>query len=145
LQRLEAAAQEGGPVEEAWRAVGKAELARAQGRPDPDLWLAAAAEWEAIDRPYLAALARFHAAQAQAESGDREAATVAAASALEATRRIGSSWLLAELTALVQRARLELGDGEAAEPVPAPEHEDPFGLTPRERQVLALIAEGATN
>ncbi len=23
--------------------------------------------------------------------------------------------------------------------------EDPFGLTPRERQVLALIAEGATN
>jgi DNA-binding NarL/FixJ family response regulator len=26
-----------------------------------------------------------------------------------------------------------------------PATDDPFGLTPRERQVLALIAEGATN
>jgi DNA-binding NarL/FixJ family response regulator len=26
-----------------------------------------------------------------------------------------------------------------------PEEEDAFGLTPRERQVLALLAEGATN
>jgi len=28
---------------------------------------------------------------------------------------------------------------------PAARSEDPFGLTPRERQVLALVAEGATN
>jgi DNA-binding NarL/FixJ family response regulator len=26
-----------------------------------------------------------------------------------------------------------------------PENADPFGLTPRERQVLALVAQGATN
>ncbi|MFZ1993434.1 MAG: LuxR C-terminal-related transcriptional regulator, partial [Solirubrobacteraceae bacterium] len=32
------------------------------------------------------------------------------------------------------------GNGRAAEAA-----EDPFGLTPRERQVLALLAEGATN
>jgi DNA-binding NarL/FixJ family response regulator len=31
------------------------------------------------------------------------------------------------------------GDARPAEP------EDPFGLTPRERQVLALVAGGATN
>jgi len=34
------------------------------------------------------------------------------------------------------------GAGGAGEAGPA---EDPFGLTPRERQVLALLAEGATN
>jgi DNA-binding NarL/FixJ family response regulator len=60
-----------------------------------------------------------------------------------------------EVTVLAERARLELtpraassldagapsdgsGNGAGGE-------EDPFGLTPRERQVLALIAEGATN
>ena len=52
------------------------------------------------------------------------------------------------------RARLDLAagangaaaDGEAVGAVAASgENDDPFGLTPRERQVLALIAEGATN
>ena len=40
------------------------------------------------------------------------------------------------------------GDGDGARPAGAVNGEvvqDPFGLTPRERQVLALIAEGATN
>ena len=42
MQRLRAAAEEGGPVESAWKAMGAAELARARGRSDPKLWLAAA-------------------------------------------------------------------------------------------------------
>jgi DNA-binding NarL/FixJ family response regulator len=37
-------------------------------------------------------------------------------------------------------------DGAAAAPAGVPERaEDPFGLTQRERQVLTLLAEGATN
>ena len=68
------AAQEGGPVESAFRATGAAELARARGRNDPALWLKAAAEWDAIARPYPVAVARFHAAEAQVEAGDRAAA-----------------------------------------------------------------------
>jgi DNA-binding NarL/FixJ family response regulator len=50
--------------------------------------------------------------------------------------------------ALAERARLELSSaaGPAADTAPSrPAAEDPFGLTPRERQVLALLAEGATN
>ncbi len=52
---------------------------------------------------------------------------------------------------LAQRARLELGDedrragGDRAGAGSDDAGEDPFGLTARERQVLALVAEGATN
>jgi len=146
-QRLGAAAQEGGPIEHAWQSVGKAELGRARGRLTLDLWLAAAGEWDAIDRPYQAAIMRWHAAEAQVEAGNRDAAAELARASLKTAERLGSRWLAEEVTALCHRARLELaatgavaaGDGAAAE------EEDPFGLTPRERQVLAMIAEGATN
>ena len=43
MQRLRAAAQEGGPVEQAWMTTGAAELTRARGRSDPKLWQKAAA------------------------------------------------------------------------------------------------------
>lgn len=68
--------------------------------------------------------------------------------ALEAARKLESRWLLDELSALASRARLNVEapiDGAAATGGNGQPEEDPFGLTPRERQVLALIAEGATN
>jgi DNA-binding CsgD family transcriptional regulator len=145
--RLTAAAQEGGPVERAWHAVGKAELARARGRNQARLWEAAASEWEGMSRPYETAILRWRAAEAYAEAEDRDRAAVAALQALAPARGLGSRWLESEVTGLAGRARLPLesvaGDGGATtEPM---DGEDPFGLTRRERQVLALIAEGATN
>jgi DNA-binding CsgD family transcriptional regulator/tetratricopeptide (TPR) repeat protein len=153
MQRLSAAAQEGGPVEQAWRDNGAAELARARGRNDGALWRKAAQAWDAISRPYPAAMARWRAAEADVEAGDRDAATEAATAALAAARELGSRWLISEVSVLAERARLALADsgqsdgdgGVAAESVNGAPEEDPFGLTPRERQVLALIAEGATN
>jgi DNA-binding CsgD family transcriptional regulator len=155
MDRLAAAAQEGGPVELAWRETGAAELARARGRDNPALWRKAAAAWEAVSRPYPAAMSRWRAAEAEVEAGNRDAAAESALTALTAARELGAKWLATEVSVLAERARLVLGadadgagiaDGtESGNGAGAGADEDPFGLTPRERQVLALIAEGATN
>jgi DNA-binding CsgD family transcriptional regulator len=150
VQRLEAAAHEGGPVERAFLAAGRAELAVARGRAAHREWARAAEAWEAVERPYPAAVARWREAECHVSAGERAAATEVAQVALASARELGSRWLTDELRALGERARLGLDTGDApGDPgasrdgvEPAAE---PFGLTPRERQVLALLAEGATN
>jgi DNA-binding NarL/FixJ family response regulator len=109
--------------------------------------VSAAAAWEALARPYPAAYARWREAEALLAERDREGAARAASEALAIARRLGSAWLAEEVESLAARARLQLGaDGAEALPSPGDEaDEDPFGLTPRERDVLALVAGGATN
>jgi ATP/maltotriose-dependent transcriptional regulator MalT len=152
LDRVTAAAEEGGPVERAWLAVGLAERARADGGASPALWETAAVAFDGLGRPYPAATARWRQAEAFVELADRDAAGPVAAAALTVARRLGAGWLEGEVSALIARARLELpadplassssaGAGAVAETV----EEAPFGLTPRELQVLALVAAGATN
>jgi DNA-binding CsgD family transcriptional regulator/tetratricopeptide (TPR) repeat protein len=153
LDRLEAAAEDGGPVERAWLAVGIADEARARGSNDAALWHQAAAAWDQLERPYCAALTRWREAEALVEAGDRAGAGSVAAAAAAIAERLDAGWLAGEVQGLALRGRLELeattdhSSGVAGEngsrSVDAVE--TPFGLTPRELQVLALIAEGATN
>jgi DNA-binding CsgD family transcriptional regulator len=148
LARVRAASVGDRPLECAWLATAEAEMSRVHGDPDPALWSTAVEEWEAIEWPYEAALARWREAEAYVHADDREAAAVTAAAALDTARRLGARWLQGELEGLVARARLRLEPDEHGAAAPPPEpvaEEDPFGLTPRERQVLALLAEGMTN
>jgi DNA-binding CsgD family transcriptional regulator len=144
--RVQAAAEDvDRAVPRAHAANARAELGRAEGRPDPHAFAEAAEAWAAIDRPYPAAIARWREAEAHLRGGDRTATVVAARSAAELARELGSRWLLEEIEGLAARARLRLAEPEdGAEPAPQDE-DDAFGLTPRERQVLALLAGGATN
>jgi predicted ATPase/DNA-binding CsgD family transcriptional regulator len=144
MERLKAAAAEGGPVEAAWQAVGAAQLARARGRNEAKLWHRAAQAWDELARPYPAAIVRWREAEARIEAGEREAAAAVARTATESARKLGARWLADELASLSGRARLDLSETRA-DPPSETETADPFGLTPRERQVLALVAEGATN
>ena len=150
-------------MEHARLTQGKAELARARGRGGAREWRRAAAAWEEIKRPYPAAIARWREAEALAAADDRAGAAQAAGAALAAAEELGSEWLAREVRTLAERARLDLrGAAVGAAAAPGPRcrggrnggggaarrgraAEDPFGLTPRERQVLALLAEGATN
>ncbi len=140
-------------VEPAHLATAEAAATRVAGRPDPAAWAAAAARWDALGRPYPAATARWRQAEAFVAAGDRDAAAATAAGALATARTLGAIWLESEIEGLAARARLRLGEeAERAGAAPsataddaATDGGDPFGLTPRERQVLAMLAGGATN
>jgi DNA-binding CsgD family transcriptional regulator/tetratricopeptide (TPR) repeat protein len=134
------------PNAEAWLALAEAEHQRARGTARPESWSEAAAAWERLERLPLAAYCRWRQAEAfvaagasRAEASDplREAHAVAA--------RIGAKPLLGELELLAQRARLDLAPPEAVVSNGKQGLEEILGLTPREAEVLALVARGYTN
>ena len=59
--------------------------------------------------------------------------------------RIGAQPLVRELELLAQRARLDLVLPDTSSPEESPVLEETLGLTPREAEVLTLVARGYTN
>ncbi len=130
-----------GPVMAARRTTAAAEFARAGGTLDRAAWADAAAAWEALDHPYPLAYALLRAGEAalaDGADGRRDEAAELLCRAVELTGRLGARPLRAEIDLLARRSRLTVVTTTAAG---RPE----FGLTPREREVLRLVAEGRSN
>ena len=137
LQRARDVGRQVGPEALAWLARAEAEWTRVEGRPDPGRWSAAA---DAFGYGYLyeEARCRWRMAEALLAEGDRERAATQARAAHEIAARLGAAPLLSTLEALGRRGRLDLG----VQPPPSP---DGASLTPRELEVLRLVAAGRSN
>jgi DNA-binding CsgD family transcriptional regulator/tetratricopeptide (TPR) repeat protein len=130
---------------EAELAMIDAEGRRNQGLPQREAWRDAVAKLAIDGRPYPLAYARWRLAEALLVEGDRGSATEALRSAHAATLELGAEPMRRAIEGLAARARISLATGEEVPEAPAPVIGDPFGLTPREREVLALVTTGRTN
>lgn len=135
-----------------YAAVAEAESRRAAGDPDPDAWRAAVHAAGQTPDVWIHAYARFRLAEALlAARATRRDAETAASDAYRAARALGAAPLVGWIEGLARRARLTLDVAPVAEVSPATEPEpadlpsEAGSLTAREREVLALVAEGYTN
>jgi DNA-binding CsgD family transcriptional regulator/tetratricopeptide (TPR) repeat protein len=134
------------PARVADRLTFEAEAHRLDGDALPSTWRAVADRWADLERPYLAAYARWREAEAALVAGDRVAATDALRASHAIAAHLGAGPLRVAVEAVGRRARIDPLPGERSEhELTAPGEADPFGLTPREREVLALVADGRTN
>ncbi|HTC86122.1 MAG TPA: LuxR C-terminal-related transcriptional regulator [Candidatus Acidoferrum sp.] len=157
---------------DAMLAMAHAFRARIDGKDDPAAWDRVAVAWKAQKDPYQEARARWHQAEAvlvgtnDARVG-RSDAKGPLLKAYALAHDLGANPLLREVRALASRALIRLPEERAAalaieknghtdEPIPSgllrgfvgepvAHQADPFGLSPREGEVLQLIAQGRTN
>ncbi|MGV4928926.1 AAA family ATPase [Streptomyces sp. BHT-5-2] len=166
LARLRAAAKRPARLSPVWDAYGtavEAELRRAEGRESPDAWAAAVAAFEPLERPHELAWCCCRWAESLLHGTERatvgldgrtprEAAVLLLGQAHAAAVGMGAHPLIGELELLAQRARIPLpgrtAPGAAHRPAASPPPAAPaesLGLTPRERDVLRLVADGRSN
>ncbi|HSK60634.1 MAG TPA: AAA family ATPase [Actinomycetospora sp.] len=134
----------------------RAEAARAAGAPDPAAWGKVAETWSGLLHPYPAAYALLRRADALLVTGARhgDAARVLRAAA-ETASAMGARPFLDEIAALARRARIDIahaGDAvvtggavTAARGTAERRAPELAGLTPREHEILAVLAEGLSN
>jgi DNA-binding CsgD family transcriptional regulator len=129
-----------------WLALAEAEHERVRGVASPESWSEAAAAWDRLERPPLAAYCRWREAEALVAAGaSRPEAGAPLREAHAVAGRIGAKPLLRELDLLAQRARLDLAPPREADSSVEQRLEKTLGLTPREAEVLNLVARGYTN
>jgi DNA-binding CsgD family transcriptional regulator len=126
-----------GPLQRANKLLFDAETARARGVLDQAAWDAVAAAWEELGNRYARAQALVHAAEAALADGDHDAAAGRLRIAADAAASLGAEPLAERVAELLRRTRAPRRGG--AEP------SAPLGLTPREYEVLRLVAEGRSN
>src|SRR5690606_34426170 len=120
-----------------------------------EVWMGVADRW--YNRPYPRAYALFRAAEAAVRNANarrraggegtvrtaRKQAQVAAIEAHEISKRLSAAPLKEAIEEMARGARIDLA---AAAPTPGRRSQTrPAGLTPRELEVLPLVAAGLTN
>jgi DNA-binding CsgD family transcriptional regulator/tetratricopeptide (TPR) repeat protein len=128
--------------------LARAELSRLEGRSDPEGWQTSAAAWERLERPFEAAYAGFHQAEALLAGGvSRPQVEPILRRAHQTAVTLGAGPLRREIELLAQRGRLRLDEHAqpSAAPRALPSPATSLGLTRREVEVLTLVAEGRTN
>jgi ATP/maltotriose-dependent transcriptional regulator MalT len=130
--------------------TAEAQYSRLTGGSDPDRWAAVAAAWEALDCPWPSAHARWRQAEALLSVGVQRDAVSPLRHAWKAASALEARLLLAEVESLGRRSRIELAtppsrDDRTVADDPRTTTVRQFGLTPRETDVIGLVAEGHTN
>jgi DNA-binding CsgD family transcriptional regulator len=124
-------------------ALCEAEAARLSRAGALEPWGEAAAAWASCRQPYLGVYAQLRQAEALLVRRQSRDGSAVLRRAYEAAGELGADHLRRELALLAQRARIELAPAsDHATDAPA---DDRTGLTARQLEVLALIAEGQTN
>jgi DNA-binding CsgD family transcriptional regulator len=128
------------PPLKGWLMLAEAEHARLSAAPDAaEYWSAATAHCDQLGLAYQGAWTRLRHAETLLGGGSRRKARQRLHEAAERADELGAFPLRNELSALARRASIDLGHGRARLPA------EPFGLTPRESEVLELVAAGRTN
>ena len=110
--------------------------AEAELSGDLEAWLAVAAAWERLGDPYRTAYSHLRLAELLLDTGaGRDEAAEHLGLATATARRIGADGLVARAEDLGRRSRLKV---EAAP-------DNPYRLTAREAEVLALVADGLSD
>ena len=132
------------PLATAARHACAAELSRIENPLDPDPWVDAQRSWELAGDRYQAAYAQWRQAEALVlAGGDRRAAQELVADAHALTVQLSARPSRKRLELVAKRARLQIGDASRA--AEGDEGLERFELTPRELEVLTLLAGGRTN
>jgi DNA-binding CsgD family transcriptional regulator len=132
--------RDGWPTAGLWAALVEAELA-----DDSATWRRAVDAAVSAEGPvHVAVYARYRLGAALLAEGDRAGATSALRVAAEVADRLGAGLLRQAVADLARRGRVAL-----VEPVPGGAERPPaprnLGLTPRELEVLRLVAAGRSN